>query len=46
MSGDFTERLRAGSAFDRTGDTLGEEQPPGNDVPVPGVYEDVDRLVE
>lgn len=46
QAGEFAERGEAAAAFDGAGDALGEEEPPGDEVAVPGVDDDVDGLVE
>ena len=42
----LTERRNPGTASDRAGNALGQEQPPRDDVPVPGVDDDLYVLVQ
>lgn len=46
MLSEFPERLVAPALFDRTGDSLGQQQPPRNEVSIPGVDDAVDVLIE
>ena len=43
---ELPERLEAATPLDRTGDALREEQPPRDEVPIPGVDDDLDVLPE
>ena len=46
MLGKFLEGAGAATPLDRPGHALGQQQPPGDDVPVPGVDDHVNVLVE
>ena len=46
MASDLTERLGPPAAFDRTRDTLRQQQPPRDDVSVPGVDDYFYGLIE
>ena len=43
---EFSERLQPSAPFDGPGDSLRQEQPPWDDVPIPGVDDHVNILVE
>ena len=43
---ELAKRGRTGAALDGTRHSLRKQQPPGNDVPVPGVDDRIDSLVE
>ncbi len=44
--GKLTKRAVPGPLFDGSGNTLGQEKPPWNHVPIPWVHNDVDVLIE
>ena len=44
--GKLTKRAVPGPLLDGSGNTLGQEKPPWNHVPIPGVHNDVDVLIE
>jgi hypothetical protein len=44
--GKFLERAETATPLDRPRHALGQEQPPGNDVAVPGVDDHVNVLIE
>src|SRR5438132_1350768 len=46
MSGELTKWLITGSPFDRAGDALGEQKPPGQHVSIPGIDNGLRRLIE
>jgi hypothetical protein len=46
MAAQFTKGLCPTATLDLTRDSLGEEKPPGKDIPVPGVDDHVNVLVE
>lgn len=46
MLAELHEGADAASPFDRPRDALGQPPPPGNDVSIPGVDNDVDFLIE
>ncbi len=45
-AGEFPEGCVAGALLDGSRDALGKQQPPGNEVAVPGVHDDLDGLFE
>ena len=46
MPANFPERCLATTTFDGTGNTLRQQQPPRDDVPVPCVDDDIHVLIE
>ena len=46
MPGDFSEWSFATTTFDGTRDTLGQKQPPWDDVPIPCVNNDIHVLIK
>ncbi len=43
---DLNKGLNAGMALDRAGNALRQQQPPGNQVSVPGIHDDFNRLIQ
>lgn len=43
---ELTKRQVASPTFDRCGDALRKQQPPGDDVAIPGIDDGVDVLLE